>query len=316
MHSLRRLSGSVNQYCRCYLRRCLTSKPAENKEVENNEIEQKEPSIIVQHYEGVTTIGINRPDKKNCLNVETAHKLAEELDKFEQDEKAIAGVLHGIGGNFCSGYDLMEIAEYDGNNEERLAHYGPLANKVELNKKPLVAAIDGYAVGVGFELALMCDIRIVEDCAVLGFLNRRFGIPILTGGTVRLPALIGYSRAMEMILTGRAISAEEALQWGLATRHTSVGAVLGEAITLAKSFVKFPQSVLLADRTSAHFATFSAKQLEEALQFEKDNASHLLFEEGVKGAKRFFAEGIGRHGKFHNLTTRNDSIKEFDKKLL
>lgn len=184
--------------------------------------------------------------------------------------------------------------------------------------------------------------RVMEDNAILGFLNRRFGIPILCGGTVRLPALIGYARAMEVIITGRPITANEAFQWGLINKNTAPGTgrvlystvnnkmcninvlkyknillltALGTAVNFAKSIIKFPRRSLLADRISAHFATFSAKQLEEALQFEKDNASHLLFEEGVKGAKQF-TSGLGKHGKFNNITPIKRNFKEFDKDLL
>ncbi|XP_026670209.1 uncharacterized protein LOC108625986 isoform X2 [Ceratina calcarata] len=276
----------------------------------------REKSIVVEHFENIAMIGINRPETKNALNAATAEQLAEELDKFENDENCMIGVLHGMGGNFCSGYDLKEIAQYNGKNDEVLPQLGPLANKIELSKKPLIAAINGYALGVGFELALMCDLRVMEESAVLGFTNRRFGIPILFGGTVRLPALIGYSRAMDLILTGRQIGAKEALSWGLINRYTDTGTVIGDAVHFARSFIKFPQKTLLADRASTHFATFTAKQLEEALQFEKDNASHLLFEEGVRGAKRFATEGVGKHGKFYNITKINTEFKEIDKDLV
>ncbi|XP_054002720.1 short-chain-enoyl-CoA hydratase-like [Hylaeus anthracinus] len=312
MHSLKRLSGTINQYYKCYLKRCLTSKSAQNREVEV----EKEKNIVVDYFESVTTIGINCPQKKNCLDLTTVQELTDELEKFENDEKSVVGVLHGIGGNFCSGYDLKEIARYNGKNEEILPQFGPLADRIELIKKPLIAAISGYALGVGFELALMCDIRIMEESAICGFLNRRFGIPILCGGTVRLPALIGYGRAMELILTGRLIYAKEALQWGLINHCSDIGTALGNAVNFARSITKFPQSALLADRTSAHFATFSAKQLEEALQFEKVNASHLVFEEGVKGANRFVTEKIGRHGKCHNISQIDVSFKDLDKDLL
>nr|XP_033332385.1 mevalonyl-coenzyme A hydratase sidH-like [Megalopta genalis]XP_033332386.1 mevalonyl-coenzyme A hydratase sidH-like [Megalopta genalis] len=312
MLSLNKLSGTVNRLCRNYLSRSLTSISNENAEVK----EQKEKNILTDHYNGVAIISINRPDKKNCLDVATTQELVEELDKFDNDEKSVVGVLHGVGGNFCGGYDLKEIAQYNGTNEEILPQFGPLGDKIELCKKPLIAAINGYAVGVGFELALMCDLRVMEESAVMGFLNRRYGIPILCGGTVRLPALIGYSRAMEVILTGRAIFAKEAFNWGLANRYTVPGAVIGTAVNLAKSLVKFPQKVMLADRASANYATFSAKQLEEALQFEKNNSSHLLFEDGVNGAKRFVAEGLGKHGKFYDITPQDMTIDELDKNLL
>lgn len=313
MHFLKRLSGIINLHYKRYPIRCLTSKSCVNTK---EEVEQKEKNILVDRFEEICIIGINRPKRKNALNVATAQELSDELDKFENDENFLVGVLHGIGGNFCSGYDLKEIAQYDGKNEEVLPHFGPLANRIELCKKPLIAAISGYALGIGFELALMCDLRVMEKGAVLGFTNRRFGIPILCGGTVRLPALIGYSKAIELILTGRYIQAEEAHSCGLINRYTSTGNVLGSSLNLAKSFVKFPQKTLLADRASAQFATFSAKQLEEAIQFEKDNASHLLFEEGVVGAKRFVTEGLGKHGKFYNLTKIETKFEEFDKDLL
>ncbi|CAK9795493.1 3-hydroxypropionyl-coenzyme A dehydratase [Anthophora quadrimaculata] len=313
MHSLKRILRIINPYHKHSLKRCLTSKPCENAKAET---EQKKKNVIVEHFEDITIISINRPEKKNCLNVATAQQLLDELNNFENDEKSLIGILHGVGGNFCSGYDLAEIAQYNGKNEEVLPQFGPLANKTELCKKPLIAAINGYAVGVGLELALMCDLRVMEETAILGFLNRRFGIPILCGGTVRLPALIGYSRAMDLILTGRLIDVKEAFSWGLVNRYTSTGSVIGDTLSFAKSFVKFPQKAMLADRASLNYATFSTKQFEEAIQFEKDNASHLLFEDGVKEAKRFITEGIGKHGKSHNLKIVNRKFKELDESLL
>lgn len=299
MHSLRKLSASFSRTLRNNVRRNLTSQPAANVNVD------KEKTILVKQMGKVTTIGINRPEKRNCLDVATARLLSETLDEFENNEESLVGVLYGVGGNFCAGYDLKEIAEYNGENEESIPHFGPLANRTELSKKPLVAALNGYAVGVGFELALMCDLRVIEDTAMVGFVNRRFGIPISFGGTVRLPAMIGYSRAMDLILTGRLATAQEAFDWGIAHRYTSCGAALGTTMNLANSLVKFPQKCLLADRASAYFATYSPKQMEEALQFEKDNSSHLIFEEGVPGAKKFVDHGIGKHGKFYDIKPRD-----------
>lgn len=286
MHFLKRLSRIINLHYKHHSRRCLTSKSFADVKIEAEQ-DISEKNVLLEHFEAITLIGINRPESKNALNVATAQKLSDKLDEFENDENSVVGVLYGTGGNFCSGYDLKEIAQYNGKNEEVLPQFGSLANKIELCKKPLIAAINGYALGIGFELALMCDLRVMEKGAVLGFANRRFGIPILCGGTVRLPALIGYSKAIELILTGRYIDAKEAHSCGLINRLTDTGSVLGIAMNFANSLVKFPQKTLLADRASAYFATFSAKQLEEAIQFEKDNASHLVFEEGVAGAKRF-----------------------------
>ncbi|TGZ31957.1 carnitinyl-CoA dehydratase [Temnothorax longispinosus] len=311
MHSLRKLSGSFSRTLRNNVRRTLTSQPAANASVDD-----KEKPILVKQMGKVTAIGINRPEKRNCLDVATAHLLSETLDAFENNEESLVGVLYGVGGNFCAGYDLKEIADYNGENEESIPHFGPLANRTELSKKPLVAALSGYAVGIGFELALMCDLRVIEDTAVVGFLNRRFGVPILCGGTVRLPAMIGYSRAMDLILTGRALTAQDAFNWGITHRYTSCGSALGTAMNLANSLVKFPQKSMLADRASTYFAMFSPKHIEEALQFEKDNSSHLILEEGVPGAKKFADHKIGRHGKFHDITVRDESIRELDENLL
>ncbi|KAH0950526.1 hypothetical protein HN011_001496 [Eciton burchellii] len=311
MQLFKRLSNAFLRTAANHARSNLTS----STNIDLNK-EKKIQRILVNQIGKVTTIGINRPEKRNCLDAATAQSLSEALDEFENNNETLVGVLYGVGGNFCSGYDLKEIASYDGKNEENLAHFGSLANRTELSKKPLVASISGYTVDVGLELALMCDLRVIEETAMVGFLNRRFGIPILSGGTVRLPALIGYSRAMDLILTGRLANAEEAFNWGIAHRYTSCGAAMGTAMTLANSLVKFPQKSLLADRMSAHFATFSSKQMDEALQFEKDNSSHLLFEEGVLGAKKFINEKIGRHGKFYNITTRSNDIRELNENLL
>ncbi|XP_043527756.1 short-chain-enoyl-CoA hydratase-like [Frieseomelitta varia] len=315
MHFLKRLSRIIDLHYKHHSRRCLTSNSNTGVKIEAEQ-DISEKNILVEHFEAITLIGINRPESKNALNVATAQKLSDKLDEFENDENSVVGILYGTGGNFCSGYDLKEIAQYNGKNEEVLPQFGSLANKIELCKKPLIAAINGYALGIGFELALMCDLRVMEKGAVLGFANRRFGIPILCGGTVRLPALIGYSRAIELILTGRYIDAKEAHSCGLINRLTETGSVLGIAVNFANSLVKFPRKTLLADRASAYFATFSAKQLEEAVQFEKDNASHLVFEEGVAGAKRFVTEGLGKHGKFYNITERKTKFKELDKEFL
>lgn len=299
------------------LSRCVTSKPVENAEpVEKPvETELKEDTIIVEQ-DVVTTIGINRPEKKNCLDVASAEKLSQALDAFENDESSKACVLYGRGGNFCSGYDLSEIAKYDGENESGVPQFGSLTNKLELSSKPVIAALSGYTIGAGFEIALMCDIRIVDETTIMGFLNRRFGIPILTGGTVRLPALIGYSRAMYMIITGQTINARTAQDWGIAIQTTTCGTSFGQAVNLARSLTKFPQRTICADRASARYAAFQSKQLEEALQFEKDNAAHLILEEGVQGAKKFVEEGIGRSGTSKNLTEQDKGIRELSKDLL
>lgn len=288
MYSLRRISSSLSRSLRNNVKRYLTSE-SKTEVIQENATNEK--SIIITRSSQVMLIGINRPEKKNALDTATAQLLCDALDEFEKDETALVGVLHGIGGNFCSGFDLQEIANTGDGKEDSLPQFGALASRNELTSKPLVASLNGYAVGVGFELALMCDIRVIEENAVLGFLNRRFGIPILCGGTVRLPAMIGYAKAMDLILTGKQINGQQAFNMGLASKCTEQGTALGQAVNYASRLTKFPQKTLLADRASVHFATFSSKQMDEALQFEKDNASHLLLEEGVEGAKKFIEKG-------------------------
>jgi len=152
-----------------------------------------------------------------------------------------------------------------------------------LTSKPLIAAIDGYAVAGGLELALLCDMRVVEENAIMGVFCRRFGVPLIDGGTVRLPKLIGLSRALDLILTGRPIGAKEALEFGLANRVVAVGTALGQAYNLALSIAKFPQKCLKADRKSAYYSTFDAKSLEEALVFEFQNGKDIIAKESVQG---------------------------------
>lgn len=194
--------------------------------------------------------------------------------------------------------------------------------------KPVIAAIDGYAVAGGIELALWCDLRVMETNAVMGVFCRRFGVPLIDGGTVRLQALIGLSRAMDLILTGRPITGKEAFEFGLANRLVPTGTALGQAFQLANSLVKFPQKCLRADRASTYYAAYSAKSHDDALQNEFENGKHVIFEESIKGknlvlinikmliihnyffyfvgATTFSKDGVGRHGKFVLHKFEND----------
>ena len=162
----------------------------------------------------------------------------------------------------------------------------------------MVAAINGYAVAGGLELALMCDMRVVEDTAVMGVFCRRFGVPLIDGGTVRLPHLIGLSRALDLILTGRPVKGKEAFEMGLANRITSTGTAVGQAVQLAGSLLKFPQECLLRDRESAHYAMYSAKSFEDAIRNELEQGIKVIAKESVSGAAEF-VRGVGRHGSFH-----------------
>merc|ERR1719219_1578457 len=267
----------------------------------------------------IVTIGINRPEKRNSVDTETSEALKLAFQEFEHDPDLHCAVLHGLGGNFCAGYDLEELSELDnsGNLANKMAEIlmdqGPMGpTRMELNK-PVVAAVNGFCVAGGLELALMCDLRVVEENSKLGFLNRRFGVPLIDGGTVRLPELIGLSRAMDLILTGRLLEPKEALEWGLANRVVSTGTAFGQAVNLAKEIVKFPQECLRADRESALHATFSAQNIDEAMSFESENSAKVLTTEAIIGAKKFTA-GLGRSGKFNvnQVKEKENWQKEFE----
>jgi len=285
-----------------YLRNFTTEPPAEITE----EVVQVVPEgcVVVEKMEGlhIMTIGINRPEKRNCVNTETAEHLKEAFHDFETDDDMYCAVLHGLGGTFCAGYDLEELSELEEDLANKIAEIlmdqGPMGpTKMTINK-PIIAAVNGFCVAGGLELAIMCDLRVVEESSKLGFLNRRFGVPLIDGGTVRLPELIGLSRAMDLILTGRMIEPKEALDWGLANRVVSTGTAFGQAVNLAKEIVKFPQECLRADRESALHATFSSQNIDEAMSFESENSAQVLTTEAIIGAKKFTA-GLGRSGKFN-----------------
>ena len=218
--------------------------------------------VIVEKMDNlhIMTIGINRPDKRNAVNTQTGEELKLAFQEFEADDNMHCAVLHGLGGNFCAGYDLEELSEMEDDLGNKIAEIimdqGPMGpTKMEITK-PVIASVNGYCVAGGLELAIMCDLRVVEDNSKLGFLNRRFGVPLIDGATVRLPALIGMSRAMDLMLTGRLLDPREAMDWGLANRVVTQGTAFGQSMNLAKEIVKFPQECLRADRESAIFATF------------------------------------------------------------
>lgn len=268
--------------------------------------ENKSDLVVVTKQKKLHLIGINRPEKRNCVNTETAKQLRQAFENFENDDDAYAAVLYGKGGNFCAGFDLQQVAE--GKAGDMASGCGPMGPTAMFLSKPVVAAVNGYAVAGGFELALWCDLRVMEDNAIMGVFCRRFGVPMLDGGTVRLPLLIGLSRALDLILTGRAVDAKEAFAMGLANKIAPCGTGIGIAVSLATSLCKFPQKCLRADRHSAYHSLFKAESLKEALQFEFENGKHVLSEESVTGAQTFI-KGIGRHGSFHldaDLKKRTD----------
>lgn len=267
----------------------------------NGDTEAVEGQTVVSERRGaVLTVGINRPNARNAVNTATAWRLVQELEAFDRDPDLNVAILHGKGGNFCAGYDLKELANRTDSlklEQDVTKGPGPLGPSRMQLSKPLIAAVSGYAVAGGLELALLADLRVVEESAVMGVFCRRFGVPLLDGGSVRLPHLIGLSRALDMILTGRPIGAQEALAYGLANRVVPDGQALETALHLAEQISAFPQRCLRADRTSAYYSSYGAHSFTQAMQFEMDNGFPVIPLESVPGAARF-CSGVGRGGTF------------------
>jgi enoyl-CoA hydratase len=244
----------------------------------------------------VTTVILSRPERRNAVDRATAEALAEAFRAFDEDEDARVAVFVGDGGTFCAGADLKAVAEGEPN---RLAEDGdgPMGPSRMVLSKPVIAAIGGHAVAGGLELALWCDMRVVEEDAVLGVFCRRFGVPLIDGGTIRLPRLIGLSRALDLILTGRAVDADEALAMGLANRVVPRGQGRAEAEKLARQLAAFPQAALRGDRLSAYEQ--HDLSLEDALRNELRHGMTSLAAEAQAGAARF-AGGAGRGGDFED----------------
>ncbi|HUJ47358.1 MAG TPA: crotonase/enoyl-CoA hydratase family protein [Rhizomicrobium sp.] len=255
----------------------------------------------------VTTIILGRPDVRNAVDGPTADALASAFLDFERDDSASVAVLWGEGGTFCAGADLKAIASGCGNRiqpieagrNDRLACDAPMGPTRMLLSKPVIAAISGYAVAGGLELALWCDLRVAEETAVFGVFCRRWGVPLIDGGTVRLPRLIGQSRALDLILTGRPVDAKEALAIGLANRVVPPGQARTAAEALAREIAGFPQICMKHDRLSVYEQ--GSLDLIPAMQNEFDRGlSTLRSGEAVSGAARF-SEGKGRGGRFDDL---------------
>lgn len=247
--------------------------------------------VRVEKNGPVTTVIMNRPEARNAVNGPAAASLYAAFDEFDRDESASVAVLWGESGTFCAGADLKAFGTADSNPVHRTGP-GPMGPTRMVLSKPVIAAISGYAVAGGLELALWCDLRVVEQDAVLGVFCRRWGVPLIDGGTVRLPRLIGHSRAMDLILTGREVSAEEALAIGLANRVVPNGEARARAEELAAQLAALPQQCLRADRMSAIEQWGSSEA--EAMDREFGSLSKVA-EESLAGAARF-AGGAGRHG--------------------
>ena len=252
-------------------------------------------TVIVERDREIAIVTINRPDRRNAVDIPTAEALTRAFQAYDRDDALNVAVLTGAGGAFCAGADLKAIA---GGERRKLSEDGlaPLGPTRMLLSKPVIAAVEGHAVAGGLELALWCDMRVAATDAVFGVFCRRFGVPLLDLGTVRLPRLIGHSHAMDMILTGRGVSGEEALRIGLANRLVPHGQALETAVRLAHEIAQFPQRCLRSDRLSAY----------EQWSLSYDNAWRNELQRGrevVEAGEPFtgaaaFARGQGRHGAF------------------
>jgi enoyl-CoA hydratase len=251
-------------------------------------------AIRVEKNGPITTVILHRPEVRNAVDRQTAQALAEAFREFEADDAALVAILYGEGGTFCSGADLKAVARGQGNRSE-FDGDGPMGPSRLMLKKPVIAAISGYAVAGGLELALWCDLRVMEEDALVGVFCRRWGVPLIDGGTIRLPRLIGLSRALDLILTGRPVDAKEALQMGLVNRVVAKGKAREAAEQLANEIAAFPQICMRGDRASA-FEQFDLG-FNEALTNEFQHGLESLKAGAREGADRF-AEGAGRHGSF------------------
>jgi enoyl-CoA hydratase len=259
--------------------------------------EEESMPVRVERKGPVFTVLISRPKRRNAVDGETAAALAEAFRQFEAEADAKVAVLHGEGGVFCAGADLKAVSEGEGrSNVTRREGDGPMGPTRMLLSKPTIAAVAGYAVAGGLELALWCDLRVVEESAVFGVFCRRWGVPLIDGGTVRLPRTIGMGRAMDMILTGRPVGAEEALGFGLADRVVPDGESRATAESLAEQIAGFPERCMRSDRLSAYEQ--AGMSLEDAISNEFDRGLQVIQSgETREGATRF-AAGAGRHGRF------------------
>lgn len=245
----------------------------------------------------ICLVTLNRPEVRNAVHRPMADELAATVAAFEADEALRVLVLTGAGGTFCAGADLGSMQDPDLRNDvspvgDGPGPMGPTRLRVG---KPLIAAIEGYAVAGGLELAIMADLRVAAEDAVLGVFCRRFGVPLIDGGTARLPRIVGLGRALDLILTGRAVPATEALAMGLVTSLTAPGAALAGALDLARTIASFPQECMITDRASTYAGMDLS--LEEAIRSEGVAGGPIVEREGIAGARRF-ADGAGRHGAF------------------
>ncbi len=261
-----------------------------------------EPLPILTEIDGpVFVVTINRPERRNAVDRDCAEALVRAFEAFDADSDLSVAILTGNGGEFCAGADLKAISEGKGNRIDDAAadfnRNGPMGPTRLSLSKPVIAAVEGHAVAGGLEIALWCDLRVAAKNSTFGVYCRRFGVPLIDGGTVRLPRLIGASRAMDMILTGRGVGAEEAQSWGLANRLAEPGRALGDAKALAREIARFPQICMRNDRASALAQWALTENAALAAEFALGKRT-LASGETLAGAMRF-ARGEGRGGRGH-----------------
>ncbi len=257
-------------------------------------------NVKTERHDHVFTVGIDRIEVRNAVDGPTAASLADAFRAFEGDPKLLVAVLYGAGGSFCAGADLKAMSE-DPARMNRVAPDGdgPMGPTRMVLSKPVLAAIEGHAVAGGLELALWCDLRIAAESATLGFFDRRWGVPLIDGGTVRLPRLIGQSRALDLLLTGRPVGAKEAFEMGLVNRVVEDGQALDAAVELGAAIARFPQACMRTDRRSSieqwglNFDAAMANEFKVGLEAIGSG-------ETQAGAQKF-TSGKGRHGDFEDL---------------
>ena len=251
-------------------------------------------SVLTEQADGILVVTIDRPEVRNAVDRRTAQELADAFRAFDADDTLSVAVLTGAGGTFCAGADLKAVSAGDPNRVEPDGD-GPMGPTRMRLGKPVIAAIEGHAVAGGLELALWADLRVAAADAVLGVFCRRWGVPLIDGGTVRLPRLIGESRAMDLLLTGRPVDAAEAERIGLVNRVVPAGTARDHAVALARTLAAFPQTCLRQDRLS--MVETGGMGMEDALAVELSHGLTSLSSDSVAGATRF-AEGAGRHGAY------------------
>ena len=255
-------------------------------------------NILVEQIRQVTVITINRPAVRNAIDGPTANELAAAFRAFDADDKQLVAVLTGAEGTFCAGADLKGISENRG-NKVREEGDGPLGCTRMLLSKPVIAAVEGHAVAGGLELAVWSDLRVAASDAVFGVYCRRWGVPLVDGGTIRLSRLIGHSHALDLILTGRGVSGDEARTMGLANRLVEPGQALATAIELAESLTSFPQLCMQADRLSSYEQW--GMSLPDALKNEYRHGWEVIASGETRAGATRFAQGKGRHGDFSDI---------------